>query len=129
MKLPMKGSKMKDYDLETVVSKVMDVRAEAFKLRPVNRGLAGVEPVDVPEIPKDESWKGEHLLRSIPKHNHSGHNMKSGVKEHERDAIRRKRRLLVGPLCTKGLTATQIAAEVGCSSHTIDNDLKALGLK
>lgn len=114
-----------DYDLETVVTKIMDVRAEAFKLRPVNRGLARVSPVEDQDEPvEDQDWVGEQFIRTPRKKP-----VKKPVSIDEVAAYISERRAKVVPLHEQGMTMTAIAAELGCSHSTIDTDLQALGLK
>ena len=115
-----------DPQLSAVVNRIMEVRAEAMKLRPVNRALYTPKPES--ELSKDESWKGESKLRSVKRFNYSGRNMKTD-KVHQRIANLTQRRAKVGPLFANGIKPTDIACQLGCSEHTINNDLKALGLK
>lgn len=117
-----------DPQLSAVVNRIMEVRAEAVKLRPVNRALYEPKSVEEPEPCDDESWKGEDLLRKVKKANASGSNMKTNS-VNERIALRTIRRTKVGPLFATGMTSTNIAAELGVSMKTINTDLEALGLK
>ena len=81
-----------DPQLSAVVDRIMEVRAEAMKLRPVNRALYTPKPES--ELSKDESWKGESKLRSVKRFNYSGRNMKTD-KVHQRIANLTQRRAKV----------------------------------
>ena len=88
-----------------------------------------IEKTDLDVAPDGVDWRGEHFLK-VPKNPHSPRNFdvsKPKIAPKQAEAIARREKLagLVG----KGLTETDIAAQLGVSRSCIRSDLKHLGLQ
>lgn len=113
--------------VDEVVDLIMLARgAETTKGTSVNRGLAKA-PVNIDEIIPLEDWRGEHHLRVYPSIN--GGSQFKPQKAPNKSAIKAARRDRVQLNHAKGKNYTEIAAEIGCCSTTVLNDLTAMGLR
>lgn len=102
----------------------MTTEADILGRRPAMQPIEKVEP----EVDTSD-WRGEHFWK-VPKNPHSPRNFdvsKPKIAPKQAEAIARREKLagLVG----KGLTETDIAAQLGVSRSCIRSDLKALGLQ
>ena len=88
-----------------------------------------IERTDLEVAPTATDWRGEHFLK-VPKNPHAGggHNMKTPKVDPKRAATIARREKLAG-MVGKGLTETDIAAQLGVSRSCIRSDLKHLGLQ
>lgn len=96
---------------------------------PVMRPIEAAKEVMPPLEETAETWRGEHLIRSIASREDRVEGLETEPEIPARLKKTRERRAKVAELFAEGMTPNDIAATINGSYSTTKKDLRAMGLR